>query len=80
MSPRMRFENQAYLLKQMEEKDSRKNEAPAAHLFTLTRLTSFAGIEQHGSLGGHSPPKPMAFSTREPAHLWVGKDIYPLGN
>ena len=24
---RMRFENQAYLLKQMEEKDSRKNEA-----------------------------------------------------
>jgi len=46
----MRFENQAYLLKQMEEKDSRKNEAPAAHLLTLTRLTSFAGIEQHGSL------------------------------
>ena len=74
MSLRMRFENQAYLLKQMEEKDSRKNEAPAAHLLTLTRLTSFAGIEQHGSLGRRSPPKPMAFSTWEPAHLWVGKD------
>ena len=27
---RMRFENQAYLLKQMEEKDSRKNEAPGS--------------------------------------------------
>ena len=32
---RMRFENQAYLLKQMEEKDSRKNEAPGVRVLGM---------------------------------------------